>query len=205
MRRIERKLGERGYARALKLQELIAQLSDPSQPFTASLDLRLVGIEHVAETFGVSDREARATLHIFAKAGLIEQEALKRGVVTVPGMMRALDEWTSRRIPKQKIPTMAKTREELPSTSRAAPARSDLDKTTPEGDKSDGCAVAVSAQSADASSPIPEIMNTLGPSELKGLETTLRRSVNDRRLPNPYRSVCRERLFQVEKRIREVS
>lgn len=51
--------------------------------------------------------------------------------------------------------------------------------------------------SGGASNDPPEIVQSLGVDELKGLQTTLTRSIRDRRLPSYYRANCQMRLEQV--------
>ena len=68
----------------------------------------------------------------------------------------------------------------------------------------DGEAVNGSAKNAETfSPPIPEMVNSLGVNELKGLRTTLLRTVYDERIPNDFRNVCSERVTQIEKRLRK--
>lgn len=68
----------------------------------------------------------------------------------------------------------------------------------------DGEAVNGSAKNAETfSPPIPEMVNSLGVNELKGLRTTLLRTVYDERMPNDFRNVCSERVTQIEKRLRK--
>ena len=130
MRRIERRLGESGYARALKLMELVAQIGDQegdrqAATFSASFDLRRVGIEHVAENLGISTRETWNTLRQFAAAGLIDPDKLSQKIVVVPGMLQALDEWAEKRARKQKAAT---AKESLGSNSGVPPIRSESEK-----------------------------------------------------------------------------
>jgi hypothetical protein len=47
-------------------------------------------------------------------------------------------------------------------------------------------------------SPALEMIDRLGMNELKGLQTTLMRSIKDRRLPGPFRRICEARLDQVQ-------
>ncbi len=59
------------------------------------------------------------------------------------------------------------------------------------------------AQNAGAI-PIPEMINRLGKNELKGLRTTLLRSVNDTRLPADFRCICENELVQVDARLKKI-
>jgi hypothetical protein len=56
------------------------------------------------------------------------------------------------------------------------------------------------ANGAGTLSP-PEIIETLGRNELKGLRTTLLRSVKDRRLPQGFRDTCQQKLDFIDGRI----
>ncbi len=72
------------------------------------------------------------------------------------------------------------------------------------GNKRDAEGVNGSAKNAEAfSRPVPEMVNRLGLNELKGLRTTLLRTVHDERMPNDFRNVCSARLTEVENRLRK--
>lgn len=60
--------------------------------------------------------------------------------------------------------------------------------------KADGV---LSGDSASGNSDPPEMVAKLGPRELKGLKTTLERTLRDRRMPAEYRETTRQKLNQV--------
>ena len=96
LRRIEKKLGEGGYARAYKLMELVAQLGGLSSQFSPQLDLNdaSTDIDFIAEEWRVRASEARKTLNVFAELGFIDREKWKGQIIFIPAMLEALDEWT---------------------------------------------------------------------------------------------------------------
>src|SRR5712692_1078667 len=96
LRKIEKKLGEAGYARAYKLLELVAQLGGLASEFSPKLDLNnsSTDLDYLAEVWGVKPRDARRTLKVFAEVGFIDAEKWKERVVCIPAMLEALDEWT---------------------------------------------------------------------------------------------------------------
>jgi hypothetical protein len=106
MRNVERVLGEAGYARAYKLFEFIAQIEKLGRGTLAdslSLDMRSVSIPLLAEMWGVPVREARRTLEAFSKTGLIDAGKFRDGVIFVPSMLDALDEWARKRVGKGQL------------------------------------------------------------------------------------------------------
>lgn len=116
LRKIEKKLGEAGYARAFKLLELMAQLCGKADSFSPTLDLNGTGanLEYLAESLGISAKDARKTLRVFAEAGFIDSPKWAQKIVYVPSMLDALDEWTGRA--KRRLDSGA-TREFLQSDS----------------------------------------------------------------------------------------
>jgi hypothetical protein len=106
IRNVERLLGEAGYARAHKLFEFIAQLEKPGRGTLAdslSLDMRSVSIPLLAEMWGIRVRDARRTLEVFSSSGLIDAAKFRDGVIFVPSMLDALDEWARKRVGKGQL------------------------------------------------------------------------------------------------------
>lgn len=100
-RRIEKRLGEAGYARAFKLIEVVADRGGTGQNFDPGVDLKCphTDLEWLAEELGVKLAEAKRTLDVFASVHLIEPEAWKRKQVCIPQMVAYRDEWTRKRQP----------------------------------------------------------------------------------------------------------
>ena len=98
LRKIEKKLGEAGYARAFKLMELVAQYCGIATDFSPTIITKnsTIDVEFLAEEFGVSKAEARKTLQVFAEVSFIDPERWKEEVIHIPAMLDALDEWTGR-------------------------------------------------------------------------------------------------------------
>ncbi len=125
IRNVERVLGEAGYARAHKLFEFIAQLEKPGRGTlvdSLSLDMRSVGIPLLAELWGIRVREARRTLEAFSKSGLIDAGRFRDGVIFVPSMLDALDEWARKRVGKGEL------RSQLRSNSGVTPESLRIDQ-----------------------------------------------------------------------------
>lgn len=100
-RRIEKRLGEAGYARAFKLIEVVADRGGTGQNFNPTVDLKCqhTDLEWLAEELGIKPAEARRTLDLFAAVHLIEPEAWKKKQVCIPQMVAYRDEWTRKRQP----------------------------------------------------------------------------------------------------------
>ena len=98
LRKIEKRLGEAGYARAFKLMELVAQLGGTADDFAPTLDTNnsTTDLEYLSEEFGVSRVAARKTLQVFAEVNFIDANRWTEGVIHLPAMLDALDEWTGR-------------------------------------------------------------------------------------------------------------
>ena len=119
--RIQRVLGEAGYARAFKLLEILAQRGGSGPDFRPQLNLNdpAADLQWLAGELGISPREARRTLDTFARVGFIEPDSWKKHIVFMPAMLTIRDEWASR-------PT--KSREQLPSGSGETPPRVESDQ-----------------------------------------------------------------------------
>ncbi len=100
-RRIEKRLGEAGYARAFKLIEVVAERGGTGQNFSPIVDLKCqhTDLEWLAEELGIKPAEARRTLDLFASVHLIEPEEWKKKKVCIPQMVTYRDEWTRKRQP----------------------------------------------------------------------------------------------------------
>jgi len=95
---IEKVFGEPGYARALKLMELVAENGGSAERFRACLSLKKLPVDlaWLAEEWGTSEKEATKTLNLLAKVGFIEPTHWRRKMVCLPEMKKFLDEWTKR-------------------------------------------------------------------------------------------------------------
>lgn len=93
-------LGEAGYSRAFQLFEIIAQRGGKADDFfrpEINLAKPCTDFAWLAEELGISTSSLRRTLRVFAKARLIDPEALKRDLICIPQMSEYLDEWTGRK------------------------------------------------------------------------------------------------------------
>jgi transcription initiation factor IIE alpha subunit len=99
MRKIEKKLGEAGYARALKLLEVVAQAGGAASNFSPTLDLKspTTDVDYLSDEWGIKSSEAKRTLRVFADTNFIDAEKWKDKVVYIPAMLEVLDEWTRRK------------------------------------------------------------------------------------------------------------
>jgi hypothetical protein len=106
-------LGEAAYARYFKLLEIVGQRGGKADDFTplVNLDEPHTDLDWLAEELGISRRQARKTLDIFARLRLIDPDSLAARCVEIQGMTECLDEWTSRklrsnsRVSCKKLPT----------------------------------------------------------------------------------------------------
>lgn len=114
---IERGLGEAGYARAIKLLEVVAQACGAGDKFKPRLDLRkaITNETWLAEELGVEVKTLEETLKNFSAVGFIDAKDFKRRVISIPQMLEYRDEWSSR--------GSRATHERLPSDSGLTPLR----------------------------------------------------------------------------------
>lgn len=104
--RVERKLGESGYARFFKLLEIIAERGGKGADFRPELNLNgaATDMEWLAAEWSVEEGAARDTLNLFATVGLIDEGAWSQSVINVPQMLEYRDEYVSRR--QKKTPAL---------------------------------------------------------------------------------------------------
>lgn len=99
LKRIQKQLGEAGYARAMKLLEIVAQRGGTGERFQPRITLEdpSTDLRWLAEEWSIHPRTARFTLGIFAKVRFIDPGAWRENIVYVPAMKEYVDEWTRRR------------------------------------------------------------------------------------------------------------
>jgi hypothetical protein len=95
LKRIEKKLGEAGYARAFKLLEVVAERGGTGGGFQPRIGLKdsHTDLEWLADEWGITAREAKKTLDLFASLGFIDPDALKNQTIQIPQMLAYRDEW----------------------------------------------------------------------------------------------------------------
>ena len=106
LRTIEKRLGEAGYARAMKLLEVVAQRGGSGKTFNPRLELKKAhtGLAWLADELGIAERELDKTLGVFAKVGFISPKSWRqRKVIYVPQMREYLDEWTRKGQPQRQL------------------------------------------------------------------------------------------------------
>jgi hypothetical protein len=103
-RAIEKKLGEAGYARALKLFEVAADKGSKAGKFVPALDLKAAytDIDWLAAELRISVDDLKGTLDAFATVELIDPEDWRNQVVRIPQMKNYLDEYTQRQLRSKK-------------------------------------------------------------------------------------------------------
>src|ERR1700758_3817570 len=96
LRVIEKRLGEAGYARALKLFEIVAERGGKADKFVPVLDLNSVCTDSdwLAEQLRITSEELQKTLETFATVELIDLKDWRKQIVRIPHMDGYLDEWT---------------------------------------------------------------------------------------------------------------
>lgn len=99
LRAIELKLGEAGYARAVKLMELIAEFNGRPEAFQPTIDLKspTTNLVYLAGEWGTTAAKAKSTLELFANVGFIDTAKWQDTVIHIPEMMELLDDWTRRK------------------------------------------------------------------------------------------------------------
>jgi hypothetical protein len=118
LRAIEKQLGEAGYARAIKLFEIVAERGGKADEFFPEFSLQnITDIDWLSQELGISRKKAEKTLEIFAEVGLIDAQALREQIVRIPLLEEYLDDWTKRRrrnkTPEQLRSDSGATTEEL--------------------------------------------------------------------------------------------
>jgi hypothetical protein len=143
--RIEKKLGEVGYARAFKLLEIVGERGGRGAKFNPVLDLNgpATDIEWLAGEMNLTADETRATLDVFSAVELIDPNSWQRLVVSVPQMLEYRDEYTERRqkprragplshsLPKTETETEQSKTETVPMPSGEYRDRKDIPKRNP--------------------------------------------------------------------------
>jgi hypothetical protein len=120
-RAIEKKLDEPGYARAVKLLEIVAEVGGKGEEFSPEFTLRdNTDIAWLADEWRISTKKAQATLEVFAGVGLIDAQAWSEQIVRIPLLNDCLDEYTQR---QQKARKSGVTLESLRSESGVAPIK----------------------------------------------------------------------------------
>jgi hypothetical protein len=120
-RALEKKLDEPGYARAVKLLEIVAEVGGKGEEFSPEFALcDNTDIGWLADEWRVSTKKAQATLEIFAGVGLIDAHAWSEQIVRIPLLNDCLDEYTQR---QQKARNSRATTESLQSHSGATPTK----------------------------------------------------------------------------------
>jgi hypothetical protein len=118
-RSIETKLDEAGYARAVKLLEIVAEVGGKGDEFSPEFTLRdNTDISWLADEWRISAKKAQATLEVFAGVGLIDAHAWSEQIVRIPLLNHYLDEYTQR---QQKARNSRATTELLQSDSGVSP------------------------------------------------------------------------------------
>lgn len=104
LRAIEKALGEAGYARALKLFEIIAEQGSVAGKFSPSINLTAshTDIEWLAAALHISVDDLQKTLNTFAVIEFIAPEDWSNRVVRIPQMKNHLDEYTQKQFRPQK-------------------------------------------------------------------------------------------------------
>jgi hypothetical protein len=117
-RAIEKNLDEAGYARAVKLLEIVAEVGGKGEEFSPEFTLRgNTDATWLADEWRISTKKAQATLEVFAGVGLIDAQAWSEQIVRIPLLNDCLDEYTQR---QQKARNSRATTDQLPSHSGVA-------------------------------------------------------------------------------------
>lgn len=97
--RVEKRLGESGYARFFKLLEIVGERGGKGVDFRPEINLNgaATDIEWLATEWGIKPSEVRSTLELFSKVGLIDEGAWTKSIIAVPQMLEYRDEYTGRR------------------------------------------------------------------------------------------------------------
>lgn len=97
--RIERVLGEAGYARFMKLLEIVASTGGSGQGFDPRLRLTDPHTDELwlANELGIRPRDLRKTLKCFAQVQLIDPNSFEHGEINIPQMLEYRDEYSSKK------------------------------------------------------------------------------------------------------------
>jgi hypothetical protein len=120
LRAIEKTLGEAGYARAIKLFEIVAEYGSKSGKFSPAFNLTATctDITWLAAELRISVEDTQTTLETFAAVELIDAEDWRNQVVRIPSMKNHLDEYTQRQLRTKKS---RQSPERVPTNSGATP------------------------------------------------------------------------------------
>ena len=103
LRAIEKMLGEVGYARAVKLFEIVAEQGSKSGRFAPAVDLKThTDPDWFATELRISVGDLQSSLDTFAAVELIDPEDWRNQVVRIPQMKNHLDEYTQRQLRSRK-------------------------------------------------------------------------------------------------------
>jgi hypothetical protein len=96
---VEQELGEAGYARLMKLQEIMAEFGGSGADFSPRIDTkkRETSLKFFAQELGISPKKTKISFDLFAEVGLMDPKAWTDGVIHIPEMLALRDEWASRR------------------------------------------------------------------------------------------------------------
>ena len=111
IRKVERKLGEAGYARAVKVSELIAQHGGSGAQFVPRIDLNdpATDMEWLSDELGIKTKEAERTVKVLADSGWLEKKPSTKGILSRPGMLHERDAYSERQ--QQKNPPGSDSRQ----------------------------------------------------------------------------------------------
>ncbi len=129
-RRIEKKLGEAGYARAWKLLEIVAERGGTGEKFSPRISLKRAhtDLEWLADELGIKPSDARKSLDLFASVSLIDQKQWRKRLIYIPQMGDYKDEWTRKKQRSNSGATPEKGRSESPqSKSQKSESNSETD------------------------------------------------------------------------------
>lgn len=92
-------MGEAGYARAMKLYEIVAQIGGSGADFDPRIDLKkpTTNRDWLADEMGIDPQTLDNFLQSADKNGLIDSRSLKRDVIVIPQMLEIRDEYASRK------------------------------------------------------------------------------------------------------------
>ena len=100
IRKVRKKLGEIGYARAVSLMEIVGERGGAAtKAFNPKINLRnpLTDLEWLADEWEITQEEALKTLDQLAQVGFINTKSWGKQIVYLPEMKKLLDEWTARK------------------------------------------------------------------------------------------------------------
>lgn len=94
----QKQLGEAAYARFFKLVELVAQRGGKADDFRPLIFLTEphTDLHWLADELGITVRQARKTLGLFARLKLVDPDEWSIERICIPQMTEYLDEWTGR-------------------------------------------------------------------------------------------------------------